>query len=54
MKSKYEMYKTAYWVSIGHYVKLIKFHKSGGYYDIETISGEKGRALLSELSSFVL
>lgn len=54
MKSKYEMYSTAFWVSIGHYVKLVKYHKRFNYYDVETPSGEKGRAFVHELTNFVL
>lgn len=34
MKSKMELYETAFWVSIGHYVKLVKYHKRFNYYDV--------------------
>lgn len=54
MKSKYEMYSTAYWVSIGQYVKLVKYHKIFNYYDVLTPSGEKGSAFIYELTNFVL
>ena len=54
MKSKYYLYKTAYWVSVGQYVKLVKYHARFNFYDVETPAGEKGRAFLHELTSFVL
>jgi hypothetical protein len=54
MKSKYELYTTAFWAAIGHYVRLVKYHKRFDYYDVETPSGEKGRAFITELSNFVI
>ena len=54
MRTKFEIYQTAFWVSIGQYVKLVKYHKRFGYYDVETPSGEKGCAFIHELSNFVL
>jgi len=54
MKSKYELYKTAFSTSIGQFVKLVKFHKRFNYYDVETPSGEKGCAFINELTRFCL
>ena len=54
MKTKFEMYKTAFWASTGQYVKLVKYHKRFNYYDVETAVGEKGCAFINELSNFVL
>ena len=53
-RTKNEMYKTAFWNSIGQFVKLVKYHKRFNYYDVETPSGEKGRAFINELSRFCL
>jgi hypothetical protein len=48
------LYKTAFWLSIGQFVKLVKYHKVGNYYDVETPAGEKGCAQFCELDRFCL
>lgn len=53
MKKLY-LYKTAFWAATGQYVKLVKYHKIGNYFDIETSIGEKGCAQFCELSRFCL
>jgi len=52
--TKQELYTTAFWISIGQYVRLVKYHKRFKYYDVLTPSGEKGSAFLHELTNFVL
>jgi len=52
--TKHKLYKTAFWAAIGHYVRLVKYHKRFNYYDVETPDGEKGCAFVHELSNFCL
>lgn len=54
MKTKWELFKTAFWPERGEFVALEKFHKYGNYYDIRTISGERFRVLASEMENYVL
>ena len=54
MKSKMELYETAFWAATGQYVKLVRYHKRFNYYDVETIAGEKASAFVHELSNFGL
>jgi hypothetical protein len=54
MKTKWEMYKTAFWPERNEFVGLEKFHHYGNYYSIITISGERFNVPVSELDRFVL
>ena len=51
---KNELYKTAFWKGNGEYVALVKYHKSGDWFEIRTISGETFNAQARELTEFVL
>ena len=51
---KEHMYKTAYWDARSEFVKLVKYHSYGNFYDIETISGECFSVHADEMSRFVL
>lgn len=54
MKNKYHYYKTALWLKTNEYVALEKYHSYGNFYDIKTITGERFRVFVNELSEFVL
>jgi hypothetical protein len=54
MKSKYEMYKTAFCRSTGQFVKLIKYHSRFNYYEVESICGERFNCGLNDLERFTL
>ena len=51
---KKEMYKTAIWGKISGYVALVKYHKSGDWFEIRTISGRMYNVQASELYEFGL
>ena len=54
METKKSLYKTAIWLVSGECVKLVKYHRYGNYYDIETIAGDSYRVQECELDRFVL
>lgn len=53
-QDKRHLYTTAFWGSIGHFVRLVKYHARLDYYTVETPAGEHCNVAACELSRFTI